>query len=126
MAVGNAVDFAWFRYTDDIGGHWSVKTDKDWGALAAAGFAAFNNADPAFPKTGRYRVRRVQLQDPVSTRITRRPIGSTGATIAVDGATVDVVVKRATGVVTLTSQGVIPERRPKKGAITSKAEPITH
>ncbi len=126
MATGNAVDFEWFRYTDEGGGHWAVKTDKDWGALAAAGFSAFNAADPVFPKTGRYRVRRVQLQDPVSTRITRRPIGAAAATVGVAGATVDVVVKGATGVVTLTSQGIIGERKPKTGVIASKAEPITH
>ncbi len=123
--TGNAIDFEWFRYTDDNGGHWAVKTDKDWGGAAASGLAAFNAADLPFPKTGRYRVRRVQLIDMVSTRITRRPLGTVAATAGVRGATVVTVARGNVGSYTLTSQGIIGERIPKTGAITSKPEPIT-
>ncbi len=125
MATGDAIDFGWFRYEDDNGNNWAVKTDKTWGALGDSGFAAFNAADPAWPKTGRYRVRRVQLQDPVSTRITRRPLGTLAAAAGVRGATVATKARGATGTYTLTSQGIIGERQPKTGTIASKAEPIT-
>lgn len=125
MATGNAIDYGWFRYTDDQGGHWAVKSDKDWGANAASGLATFNAADVPFPNTGRYRVRRVQLIDPVSTRITRRPLGTLAASAGVRGATITTAARGATGTYTLTSQGIIGERIPKTGPIASKAEPIT-
>jgi hypothetical protein len=125
MPAGNAKDFAYFRYVDDVGGNWAMRADKDWGGLAASGLAAFNAADPAWPRSARYRARKVLLIDPVSGRKTSRPIGPT-ATIRVAGQTVDTVVFGAAGVVTLTSQGFVPERRPHTGAIISKAEPIAH
>jgi hypothetical protein len=123
--TGNAVDFEWFQYTDDQGNTWAAKTDKDWGAAGASGFGTFDPADLPFPKTGRYRIRRVQLIDNVSGRITRRPLGTLAATAGVRGATVVTVARGQTGSYTLTSQGIIGERIPKTGVIVSKPEPVT-
>lgn len=123
MPAGNAKDFGYFRYVDDSGANWSIKTDKDWGGLAASGLAAFNAADPIWPSRGRYRLRKVILQDLVSGRKTARPIGPT-ASIRVAGQTVTTVVFGAAGTVTLTSLGFVGERRPHGGTIVSKPEPI--
>ena len=87
--------------------------------------ATFDAADLPFPKTGRYRIRRVQLIDNVSGRITRRPLGTLAATAGVRGATVVTVARGQTGSYTLTSQGIIGERIPKTGVIVSKPEPVT-
>jgi hypothetical protein len=125
MATGNAVDFKWYRYTDDEGNHWSVKVDKSWGDDAGSGLAAFNAADPPFPRSGRYRPRQVVLQDLVSARRTLRVLGTTAAAYGVRGATVLSPVRGASGTVTLTSQGILGERFPRTGAIISKPEPIT-
>ena len=125
MPTGNAVDFGYFRYTDDNGNFWAVKVDKDWGGLAASGLAAHNAADPAWPTSGRYRTRKVVLQDTTSGRTTRRILGTSGAAAGVPGATVATVARGAGGVYTLTSLGIEAERKPKHGTIISKAEPIT-
>lgn len=125
MPVGNAIDFAYFRYTDDHGGHWSVKVDQDWGTNAASGLAAFNPADLAWPRAQRYRTRKVLLQDLVSGRKTTRVLGQAGAASGVPGAQVATVARGAGGVYTLTSLGVIGERTPKTGTITHKPEPTT-
>lgn len=126
MATGNATDFAYFDYTDDAGGHWQVKTDKDWGALAAAGFSARDATKPVWPHSKRYRTRKAILQDAVSGRTTARPTGTALAAANIAGASVDLVVKGAGGVVTFTSLGLQPEKRPKAHAIISHPEPISH
>lgn len=125
MPTGNAVDFAYFRYTADNGSHWSVKVDQDWGGNANSGLTAFNPADPAWPRSSRYRTRRVLLQDLTSGRKTTRVLGTSGAAAGVPGATVATVARGAGGVYSLTSLGVIGERTPKTGTITHKPEPIT-
>lgn len=125
MPVGNAIDFAYFRYTDDHGGHWSVKVDQDWGGNAASGLTAFNAADLAWPRAARYRTRKVLLQDLVSGRKTTRVLGSTGAAAGVPGAVVATVARGAGGTYNLTSLGVIGERQPKTGTIPHRPEPVT-
>lgn len=125
MATGNAIDFGYFRYTADDGSHWTVKCDKDWGALAASGLAAFNAADPVWPASARYKTRKVVLQDLVSSRRTTRILGAAGAAAGVKGATVATVARGATGTYTLTSLGPIGEKTPHAGTIVSKPEPIT-
>src|SRR5258708_39165038 len=93
MAVGNAIDFAYFRYTADDGSHWSVKCDTDWGANAQSGLAAFNAADPLWPSSGRYRARKCLLQDATSTRKTSRVLGTAAATAGVPGTAVVTVAR---------------------------------
>lgn len=125
MPVGNAIDFVYARYTDDHGGHWSVKVDSDWAANANSGLTAFNPADLAWPRASRYRTRKVLLQDLTSGRKTTRVLGAAGAAAGVPGATVATVARGAGGTYTLTSLGVIGERTPKTGTITHKPEPVT-
>jgi hypothetical protein len=125
MATGNAVDFGWFRYTDDGGQFWAMKVDKDWGASGQSGLQAFNAADPAWPKSQRYRPRKAILQDLVSGRRTSRVLGTAGAAAGVAGTTVSGFVRGAGGTVPYTSLGIQAERRPKTGAIISKPEPVT-
>jgi hypothetical protein len=125
MATGNAIDFEYFRYTANDGSFWSMKVDKDWGGAATSGLAAFNAADPLWPRSARYQPRRVALQDPVSGRRTTRVAGTTTATCLTPGAIVTTVARGASGTYSLTSQGEIPEKRPKTAAIVSKPEPIT-
>jgi hypothetical protein len=122
--TGNGIDFAYFRYTDDHGGHWSVKCDTDWGGNAASGLAAFNATDLRFPVGKIWRTRKVVLQDLVSGRKTTRILGTTTATAGVPGATVSTVARGVTGTYTLTSLGVQGEPQPKTGVITHNPEPI--
>lgn len=125
MPTGNAIDFAWFRYTADNGSHWSVKVDADWGGNAASGLVAFVPSDPVWPRNSRYRARHVLLQDLVSGRKTTRILGQAGAAAGVAGATVSTVARGAGGVYTLTSLGPIGERTPHASTVTHKPEPIT-
>lgn len=125
MAVGNAIDFAYFRYTANDGSHWTVKADTDWGANAQSGLAAFNAADPMWPHSARYRVRKAILQDLVSARRTQRVLGTPGATAGVAGTAVLTVARGAGGTYTLTSLGIQDEKRPHPGAVAHKPEPVT-
>lgn len=125
MATGNAIDYVWKRYTDDNGGFWSVRVDSDWGGNGDSGLASYNAADPAFPSGNFYRKRKVALQDLVSGRKTTRVLGTVDADAGVRGATVTTVARGAGGTYTLTSQGTIPERKPKTGTIIHKSEPVT-
>lgn len=125
MAVGNAIDFGYFRYTDNSGGHWAVKVDLDWGSNAQSGLTAFNAADLAWPRAARYKTRKVLLQDLVSGRKTTRVLGVAGAPAGVRGAIVATVARGASGTYSLTSLGVIDEKTPKTGTIAHKPEPIT-
>lgn len=126
MPTGDATDFAYFDYTDDTGAHWQVKTDKDWGALAASGLAARDATKPVFPHSPRWRTRKAILQDAVSGRTTSRPTGTVAATANTPGTAIDIKVRGASGVVTYSSIGMQPEKRPKAHAITSHPEPVTH
>lgn len=123
--TANAIDFSWFRYTADDGSHWSVKADKDWGGAAQSGLAALNLADPVWPRSARYRLRKVILQDVVSARKTSRILGTPTATAGVAGAIVTTLARGQIGTYTLTSLGIQSERRPHAGVIVSKPEPIT-
>jgi hypothetical protein len=125
MPTGDAVDFAWYRYTADAGSFWAVKVDKLWGDNVNSGLLARNPADPVWPRSANYRLRKVIFQDAVSTRTTSRVLGTTGAAAGVPGFTQVSPVRGASGTYTLTSLGIQPEKRPKQHAIISKPEPIT-
>jgi hypothetical protein len=78
----------WFRYTDNAGGHWSMKVQKSWGESADSGFAAFNVADPVFPMhDSRNRPRAILCQNQngilgagPTFRTTKVRVGSSAAT----------------------------------------------
>lgn len=78
--MGDAVDFKYYKYTDDEAGTWSIKQDKSWGDDADAGFAAHSTADPVMVRSPALRPRVVILQDLVSGRKTERVCGSPTAT----------------------------------------------
>jgi hypothetical protein len=126
MATANSMNFGWFRYTDDQGGHWSVRAEAEWGAAGASGLAGYNAADPVFPTGYFYRTRKVLLQDLVSGRKTKRVLGTSAASAGVPGATyASNTARGAGGTLTLTSLGTLPERKPHSGTIISKADEIT-
>lgn len=77
--MGDAVDFKYYQYTDDVGDTWSVKQDKTWGDDADSGFAAAAATDPVMVKSPALRPRQILLQDPGSARITSRVVGSVSA-----------------------------------------------
>jgi len=72
--VAKQPNFQYFRYTDDDGGHWSVKIEKEWGEDTDSGFAAFNAADPILKVKD---CRNVRFFDPNTGRTTVRAIGNT-------------------------------------------------
>jgi len=125
MAVGEAVDFKWYRYTDDNGDFWAVKVDKTWGDDADSGLAARNAADPVWPRSKNYRLRKAIMEDSVSSRVTTRVLGTAAAAGGVAGFTQLTKVRGSAGDLTLTTIGLQPEKRPKSHAIISKPEPIT-
>ena len=72
MPSGDAVDFKYYKYTDDAAVTWSVIVDKLWGDNADSGFAAFDASDPVMVVSPSLRPRRIFLQDPVTGRKTSR------------------------------------------------------
>lgn len=77
--AADAVDFQYYKYTDDIGGTWSIKQDKTWGDNPDAGFAEAVQADPVMVRSANTRPRTVLLQDSTSGRMTTRVVGSVAA-----------------------------------------------
>lgn len=77
--MADAVDFAYYQYTDDTGSTWSVKQDKTWGDDVDSGFSAFSASDPVMVSSPALRPRQILLQDPTSTRITSRVVATTTA-----------------------------------------------
>jgi hypothetical protein len=124
-ATAEQIRFAYFRYTDGNGAFWSVKTDADWGLLAASGFSAFNAADPAWPRSARYRLRKCILQDPTTGLKTARPTGSVGAGANTRGTVINSVVRGSAGTVGYVSLGMINERLPKTGILIAAPDTTT-
>lgn len=126
MPTGEAVDFQWYRYTDDNGNFWAVKVDKTWGDDADSGLDPFNAADPAITRGRGFQPRGIILQDLVSTRTTFRVVGATDATAwTTPGFTQTVPVRGASGTLTLTKIQNVGEKIRRPRAIANKAEPIT-
>lgn len=126
MPTGEAVDFAWYRYTCDDGTFRAMKVDKTWGADADSGFTAFNAADAAVTRGGSFRPRQIVLQDAVSTRTTTRVVGAADAAAwTTPGFTQTVGVRGAGGALTMTKIANVGERIRRPRAIVSKPEPIT-
>jgi hypothetical protein len=125
MAVAENIRFGYFRYTAQDGSFWSVKADQDYGALAGSGLGAFNAADPLWPKSKRYQLRRASFFDPTTGLKTSRVIGTAAATLGVPGAVLVSVVRGSAGTINYTSQGVIPEKRPKTKTLIAAADTTT-
>lgn len=115
--TGKGLDFQWYRYTDNGGGHWSMRVDAQWGAAAASGFATFNSADPVWPKTRKYRARAIILQDTATGRKTELKIGSATATAYAKGQTVTRFVRGLETAITFTVVQLVGERQPGGNAL---------
>jgi hypothetical protein len=124
--MAEAVDFKWYRYTADDGSFYAVKVDKTWGDNADSGFAAFNAVDPA-PSPGHgFTPRSATYQDAVSSRMTKRYIGSpTADAWTTSGHTVVSPVRGGAGTVTLTKIQNNGEKIRRPRTIISKPEPIS-
>lgn len=125
MAAGENLRFGWFRYTANDGTFWSVRADKEWGALAASGLAAYNAADPVWPSSKRMRLRRCLLNDPVTGITTKRTQGTVAATAGVAGTVITDYVRGSAGLNTFNSIGYVPERRPRSKVIISPPDAVT-
>lgn len=125
MAAAENLRFGWFRYTADDGTFWAVRTDKEWGALAASGLAAFNAADKAFPNGNHYRKRTCLLNDPNTGINTKRVMGTQTATCGVRGTAISDFVRGSAGLNAFTSVGFQPERTPKTKPIISPPDATT-
>ena len=125
MPTGNANDYVWAQYTANDGSTWSVRVLDEWAADGSSGLGAFSAADPVWPTGPRMQPRKVRLYDAVSGRRTSRIAGTADATVLTRGATVSTVARGASGAYTLTSGGVIAEKRPGAAPIIHKANPVT-
>lgn len=72
-------NFKLYRYTDNVGGTWSLRVEQSVGDDALYGFGAYNGADPLFIRTARNFPRTVTLMDPDTHRTVTRPVGSVTA-----------------------------------------------
>lgn len=121
----DAVDYGYYRYTTDGGLTFSVKQDVTWGDNADAGFGVAVTTDAVMVSGPSLRPRRIVLQDPVSTRITTRVVGSSTADAWTNDAYTTTVKFRglATGVTVQKIQNV-GERIRKLRSIYPKPEPV--
>lgn len=125
MATGNANDYVYARYTADDASTWSVRVLDEWAADGDSGLGTFDSADPVWPTGPRMQPRKAKLADLVSGRRTTRIAGTPTADCLTRGNTTATVARGAGGVYTLTTIGVIAEKRPSAGPIIHKANPIT-
>ena len=125
MAVGENIRFAYFRYTANDGSFWSVKADQDYGATANSGLGAFNAADPLWPSSKRWHLRKASFFDPTTGLKTARVAGTAAAGFLTPGTVYASVVRGSAGTVAYTSQGMIPERRPKTKVLIPAADTTT-
>jgi len=114
----------WYRYTDNKGGHWSMKVQKAWGDSGDSGFAAYNVADPVFPMTvGRNRPRAIICQHAASLRTTKVRVGSATATAWTTAYTFVSSAKGIAGAVNYDKIGEQEEHIIRAHTINSLAEP---
>jgi hypothetical protein len=125
MAVAEQIRFGYFRYTANDGSFWSVRADQDWGALAASGLGAFNQADPLWPHTRRYQTRKCILVDPTTGLKTTRTTGTIAATANTSGTVIVSVVRGSAGTVSYQSSGMIGEKRPHTKPLIPVADTTT-
>lgn len=126
MAVGEAVDYKWYRYTADDGTFFAVKVDKTWGDDGDSGLGAYNVADPAITRGRGFQPRGIVLQDTVTGRTTFRVVGTATATAwTTSGFTQTVPVRGAGGTLTMTKIQNVGEKIRRPRTIINKAEPTT-
>jgi hypothetical protein len=122
----DAIDFKWYRYTADDGTFFALKVNKTWGDDVDSGFTAFNTADPAIAPSPSFRPRSILMQDVVSGRVTKWPVGTTAAAAwTTSGFTQTAPVRGGIGTVTFTKIGNVGERVRRPRTIISKPEPIS-
>ena len=122
----------WFRYTDNAGGHWSVKVQKAWGESGDSGFAAFNIADPVFGKnTSRNRLRANTCENQnggeagaPTYRKTKVYCGTAGCTAFTTAYTFVSSAKGIAGAVDYVRIGQQEERILRAHAVASLPEPV--
>lgn len=123
--MGDAVDFKYYQYTSDTGETFSVKQDKTWGDNADADFSAFDSADPVMVKSPTLRPRQIILQDPASSRVTTRVVGTTTAAAwTTPGYTTTIKFRGLAAGVVATKIDQRGEHIRRARAIISKPEPV--
>lgn len=122
----DAIDFKWYRYTADDGSFIALKVNKTWGDDADSGFEAYNAADPAITPGPAFRPRSIVMQDAVSGRVTKWPVGASDATAwTTSGFTQTTVVRGGVGTLTLTKIQNVGEKIRRPRTIISKPEPVS-
>lgn len=121
----DAVDYAYYIYTDNEGNQYSLKQDKTWGANPDSGFSAAVGGERVLVKSPATRPREIVLQDPISSRITSRAVATVTATAWTTGNYTTTVKFRglATGVV-MTKVDTRDEHIRKTRFPYSKPEPV--
>ena len=122
----DAIDFKWYRYECDDGSFIALKVNKTWGDDADSGFAAFDASDPAISPGPSFRPRSITMQDLVSGRVTKWPVGAADATAwTTSGFTQTAAIRGGAGTVTFTKIANNGERIRRPRTIISKPEPIS-
>ena len=121
----DAVDYAYYIYTDATGHQYSVKQDKTWGANSDSGFSAATGGERVLVKSPGTRPREIILQDPVSGRITSRVVATTTAAAwTTAGYTLSVKFRGLATGVTMNKVDQRDEHIRKTRFPTSHAEPV--
>lgn len=118
----------YFRYTDNAGGHWAVKVDRNWGATANTGFVAYGGGGPAFgadpilERHGRFRPRTAVYFNADTKTYTKRVFGSPTATLLTTQADLTYGYMGIAGAATGKFQFLIDERIPRAHDVPLAAE----
>ncbi|HEY6020329.1 MAG TPA: hypothetical protein VIY48_10610 [Candidatus Paceibacterota bacterium] len=100
----------WYRYVDDSGRNWAIRTAKETGDIAGFGLTAFNSADPPFgPQSRRHHPRKAVYIDPTTFRTSTAIVGTAAAFAAVP-ATLDVVIPGEVAAVTYSLSEKVGEK----------------
>lgn len=120
----DAVDFKYYQYEADDSSTWSIKQNETWGDDADAGFGPADATDPVMVKSPSLFPRTIQLQDPVSGRVTTRVVGSPSAAAwTTAGFTTTVTYPGLASPVVVTKFAQRGERIRRARTIINKPEP---
>lgn len=117
-----------FRYTDNAGGHWAVKVDRNWGAGADNGFVAYGGGGPAFgadpilERHGRFRPRTAVYYNATTKTYTKRVFGAADAAALTGQTDLTYGYMGIAGAATGVFQFLIEERIPKAHDVPLAAE----
>jgi hypothetical protein len=121
----------YFRYTDNQGGHWAVKVDRNWGAGADNGFVAYGGGGPAFgsdpilERHGRFRPRTAVYFNQTTKTTNRRVFGSATAAALTSQADLTYGYMGIAGAATGVFQFLTPERIPRAHDVPLAAEAVS-